>query len=100
MTTALRPLDLSPAETADAFWAATNDDDPFVTDATVSPERCLAWLGGLLASTDDPGLRDLVTDTIDDIRRLGRFGRDLEDVILGALASIEVAFEVAGARAA
>lgn len=88
---------LTPLAAADSYWAVANDDDLCEAPATISADRCLAWLHDLAASTDDPQLHALVAETITDLTRLGRYGADMEDLVLGALASIEVAFEVRAA---
>ena len=91
---------LSPFTAADAYWAMAidTDNDEAETGAGVSYERCIDWLAELQQSTDDAQLRALVADTLYDLERLGRFGADMRDVVLGALASIEVAFEISAAR--
>jgi hypothetical protein len=85
---------LSPITASNAFWSVANDDDLCEAASSISPERCITWLLDLQASTSDQQLKDLVDETVADVRALGRFGGDMEDVVLGALASIEVAFEV------
>lgn len=71
--------------------------------AAVTYEQCERWLVHRLVCVDersaspDPVLRALVADTLADLRALGSLDADLEDVMLGALASIEVAFEVQAA---
>ncbi len=87
----------APLSAADAFWAVANDDDLCEEPASISLERCVQWLRSLQRTTVDPQLIALVDDTLDDLARLGRFGRDMEDAVLGALASVEVAFELAAA---
>ncbi len=88
---------LAPLSAADAFWAVANDDDLCDDPASISVERCVQWLRALQRTTVDSQLIALVDDTLDDLARLGRFGRDMEDIVLGALASVEVAFEMAAA---
>lgn len=87
----------APLSAADAFWAVANDDDLCDEPGSISLERCVQWLRSLQRTTVDPQLIALVDDTLEDLARLGRFGRDMEDVVLGALASVEVAFELAAA---
>ena len=76
-----------------AFWSVAADESEHV-----SYERCLDWLLDLRQSTDDPQLLALVDDVLGDVRALGSVSGDseLESLLLGALASVEVAFELAG----
>lgn len=83
-------------EQGESFWRAAFDD---AREATLSIDRCIDWLLDLYQSTDHPVLRALVADTLDDLRAVGVDGLgfaelDLDDVVLGALASIETAFEI------
>jgi hypothetical protein len=78
--------------TSEAFWSAAIDDE--AGNGSISFDRCVDWLLDLYQSTDDTGLRALIADVLDDLRQLGPIEDELEDVVLGALVSIEVAFEV------
>lgn len=80
------------------FWDAAAADDP--RTGPISFDRCVDWLLGLHDSTADPGLRALVVEVLIELRRLGPVEGDFEDVVLGALASIEAAFEIRGAETA
>ena len=87
---------ITPEVTSEAFWAVANGDEDL--DATpISYERCIDWLLDVQQSTDDQQLRALVADVLRDVQALGPINgdRELESVVLGALASVEVAFEVA-----
>ena len=87
---------LTAATTNEAFCAvadATNTD----TEAPISYERCVNWLLDLHQSTTNPTLRSLIIDVLSDLGELGAVSSDseLESLILGSLASVEIAFEVA-----
>jgi hypothetical protein len=81
----------TPITTSEAFWSAASDETAL---GSISFDRCVDWLLDLYQSTTDTMLRDLITDVLDDLRMLGPIEGEFEDVVLGALASIEVAFEV------
>ncbi len=83
-------------EESETFWSAAFDD---AREATLSIDRCIDWLLDLYQSTTHAVLRELVSDVLDDLRAVGCEGigfaaLDLDDVVLGALASIETAFEI------
>jgi hypothetical protein len=86
---------LTPITASDAYWSVANDENRIEDNGLISFDRCVDWLLDLQQSTSDEGLRGLIADTLLDLRLLGPFDADIEDVVLGALASIEVAFEVA-----
>jgi hypothetical protein len=81
----------TPITTSEAFWSAATDETGC---GSISFDRCVDWLLDLYQSTDDTLLRNLIADVLDDLRQLGPVTDEFEDVVLGALASIEVAFEV------
>jgi hypothetical protein len=83
-----------------AFWATADDTLDPTTHAPISYERCVNWLLDLHQGTTDPALRKLIIEVLSDLGQLGPVSSDpeLENLILGALASVEVAFEVAAAR--
>jgi hypothetical protein len=86
----------TPITTSEAFWSAAVDE---TGPGSISFDRCVDWLLDLYQSTDDADLRVLITEVLDDLRGLGPIEGEFEDVVLGALVSIEVAFEVrTGAR--
>ena len=87
---------MTPTETSEAFWATATDHDEA---AFLSFDRCVDWLLGLHASTDDEDLRLLVSDVISDLRDLGPIEGEFEDLVLGALASVETAFEIKAMQA-
>ena len=83
---------LSPSDTSAAFWSAATD----ATDGgLISFDRCVDWLLDLHQSSDNTRLQALVADVLSDLRELGPIEGEFEDVVLGALASIEIAFEIA-----
>jgi hypothetical protein len=67
---------------------------------TLCFDRCVDWLLSLYESTTDPVLRELVTDVLDELREIGPVTGDFAEVVLGALASVEIAFELPTAAAA
>ncbi len=77
--------------TTEAFWAATVHPTEF---STISFDRCVDWLLDLYQTTEDTDLRALITEVLDDLRSLGPVEGEFEDIVLGALASVEAAFEV------
>ncbi len=82
---------MTPTETSEAFWAtATDHDGP----SAISFDRCTDWLLDLHQSTEDEGVRLLISDVLEDLRMLGPIDGEFEDVVLGALASVEIAFEM------
>jgi hypothetical protein len=80
---------------ATAFWSAATDE---AAGGCISFDRCVDWLLDLHQSTTDHRLRALVTDVLHDLRELGPVDRQFEDLVLGALASVEMAFEIAANR--
>jgi hypothetical protein len=62
-------------------------------------DRCVDWLLSLYAQTTDPVLQDLVADVLDELREIGPVTGEFADVVLGALASVEIAFEIPAAAA-
>lgn len=87
---------MTPTETSEAFWASATDHDE---TSFLSFDRCVDWLLDLYRSTEDEDLRLLVSDVISDLRALGPIEGEFEDVVLGALASVETAFEIKAAAA-
>ncbi len=86
--------------TTDAFWAVALEGAP---GASLSLDRCIDWLLDLHQATDHVQLKALVADVLDDLRSLGCgprgfAGLDLDDVVLGALASVEAAFAIVERR--
>ncbi|MDH3679675.1 MAG: hypothetical protein OEV40_06960 [Acidimicrobiia bacterium] len=65
----------------------------------LSFDRCVDWLLTLHESTTDPQLQRLAIDVLAELRELGPGAGEFADVVLGALASVEVAFEIAAAAA-
>ena len=89
---------LTAATTNEAFWAVADATDTDTdTEAPISYERCVNWLLDLHQSTTSPTLRSLIIDVLSDLGELGAVSSDseLESLILGSLASVEIAFEVA-----
>ena len=83
---------------SESFWTAVLEGAP---GASLSVDRCIDWLLDLHQATPHQQLKDLVSDVLDDLRAVGMDGRgfaelDLDDVVLGALASVETAFEICG----
>lgn len=83
-------------EQSESFWIAAFEN---AREATLSIDRCIDWLLDLYQSTEHADLRALVADVLDDLRAVGADGLgfaelDLDDVVLGALASVETAFEM------
>lgn len=79
----------------ESFWTVALEGAP---EASLSIDRCIDWLLDLYQSTDIDQLRALVSDVLDDLRAVSAEGLgfaelDLDDVVLGALASVETAFE-------
>lgn len=75
----------------ESFWATATDYD---AGTTISFDRCVDWLLDLHQSSDHPVIRQLIADVIDDLRCVGPIEGEFEDVVLGALASVESAIEV------
>lgn len=85
------------AETSEAFWATATDHDD---EGFISFDRCTDWLLDLYRATEDTDVRLLITEVLTDLREIGPVEGAFEDVVLGALASVEIAFELSqtGAR--
>ena len=62
-------------------------------------DRCVDWLLTLHDSTNDPVLRGLASDVLAELREIGPVTGEFADVVLGALASVEVAFDLPAAAA-
>lgn len=77
--------------TAEAFWNSVTDDEG---PAPISFDRCVDWLLDLYQATGNAQLRTLISEVLDDLRQVGPFEGEFEDVILGALASVETALEM------
>lgn len=78
-------------EATEAFWNSVTDHDG---PAPISFDRCVDWLLDLYQDTTNTDLRTLITEVLDDLRSLGPVEGEFEDVVLGALASVEAAFEM------
>ena len=86
-------------ETSDAFWSTATSDGGA---GAISVSRCIDWLLDLRQATDKTDLRGLVDEVLDELQTLNSIdantaGLEMGDLVLGALASVEVAFEVATA---
>lgn len=79
------------ADTFDAFWSSVTGHEGA---STISFDRCVDWLLDLYQITPDPRLRLLISEVLDELRELGPVEGEFEDVVLGALASVEAAFDV------
>lgn len=86
---------MTPTATSEAFWSTVTDHDG---EAAISFDRCTDWLLDLHQSTKDEGIRRLIADVLEDLRMLGPVDGEFEDVVLGALASVEIAFEMVEGR--
>lgn len=86
------PTTPAPGATSEAFWSVAIDTESV---APISFDRCVDWLLDLYQATDNPGVRGLISDVLADLRELGPVEGEFEDVVLGALASVEIAFEMA-----
>ena len=62
-------------------------------------DRCVDWLLTLHDSSEDPAVQALAADVLGELRELGPSIGEFEDVVFGALASVESAFEIAAAAA-
>lgn len=78
-------------ETTEAFWTTVTDHDG---PAPISFDRCVDWLLDLYQDTTSTQLRTLVSEVLEDLRELGPVEGEFEDIVLGALASVETAFEM------
>lgn len=77
--------------TTEAFWTTVTDHDG---PAPISFDRCVDFLLDLYQDTTNAQLRTLISEVLDELRQLGPVEGMFEDVVLGALASVEVAFEM------
>ncbi len=66
---------------------------------SISFDRCVDWLLTMHDSTNDPALRRLAIDVLSELRELGPVEGEFEEIVLGALASVESAFELTQAAA-
>ncbi len=82
---------MTPTHSSEAFWGAAIDEE---SASFLSFDRCVDWLLDLYRQTDDQDLQLLIGEVIDDLRALGPIDGEFEDIVLGALASVETAFEV------
>lgn len=76
---------------AESFWNAAGQTDGY---APLDFDRCVDWLLDLYQQTQDQELRLLVSDVLDELRLLGPVEGEFEEVVLGAVASVEIAFEI------
>ena len=67
--------------------------------ATISFDRCVDWLLSLYADTSDRDLKTMIVEVLGELRAIGPVDGAFEDIVLGALASVESAFEIAAAAA-
>ena len=81
----------TPTHSSEAFWGAATDLESV---SYLSFDRCVDWLLDLYRHTDDEDLQLLIGEVIDDLRALGPIEDEFEDIVLGALASVETAFEI------
>lgn len=96
-----------PSNTARPSDSALPNDSALPSDGALPSDsadpaffdRCVDWLLSLYGATTDPVLRDLVTDVLDELREIGPVSGEFADVVLGALASVELAFELPAAAA-
>ena len=82
---------MTPTHSSEAFWGAAIDED---STSFLSFDRCVDWLLDLYGQTTDEDLQLLIGEVIDDLRALGPIEDEFEDIVLGALASVETAFEI------
>jgi hypothetical protein len=93
--TATPAADTVLAATFDAFWTSVTDHDG---PSSISFDRCVDWLLDLYQAATDARLHVLISEVLDDLRELGPIEGEFEDVVLGALASVEAAFDVIAAQ--
>ncbi len=79
------------ADTTEAFWTTVTDHDG---PTPISFDRCVDWLLDLYQDTTNTQLRHLISEVLEDLRALGPVEGEFEDIVLGALASVEAAFEM------
>ncbi|MEL7155316.1 MAG: hypothetical protein AAFN30_01815 [Actinomycetota bacterium] len=88
-----------PFPTPTRFWSCDPDSDQTgaTTTESVSLERCIDWLLDRHQSTTEPVLRRLVSEVLTELEELGPLCDDgeLDELVIGALASIEAAFDIA-----
>lgn len=65
-----------------------------VERAGVNFMKCHQWLEEAHESTNEPGLRRLIEETIDELWDLGSAEGELGDLVLGALNSVAAALDV------
>ena len=65
----------------------------------LSFDGCVDWLLSLYADTSDRELKTMIVEVLGELRAIGPVDGAFEDVVLGALASVESAFEIAAAAA-
>lgn len=90
-TTAAATTHTAVSDTTEAFWTTVTDHDG---PAPISFDRCVDWLLDLYQETTNTQLRHLISEVLDDLRALGPVEGEFEDIVLGALASVEAAFEM------
>ncbi|MGF1598634.1 MAG: hypothetical protein ACFCVK_17185 [Acidimicrobiales bacterium] len=75
--------------------------EPAVIDLTsrLDAARYQVWLERAARRTSHPGVRRLIADVSAELRALGPVDRELESVVLGALASVAAALDVERLRA-
>lgn len=61
----------------------------------LDPRRCEQWLSEMRRRTTDHGVHRLIDDVRSELALLGELAVDLSDVVVGALASVEAAVELA-----
>lgn len=66
---------------------------------TISFDRCVDWLLSLYATTSDRDLKTIIVEVLGELRAIGPVDGEFEDLVLGTLASVESAFEIAAAAA-
>lgn len=91
MTTFETTTTTTVTDTTEAFWTTVTDHDG---PAPISFDRCVDWLLDLYQDTTNAQLRTLISEVLDDLRSLGPVEGEFEDIVLGALASVEAAFEM------
>lgn len=82
---------LTVTDTTEAFWTTVTDHDG---PSPISFDRSVDFLLDLYQDTTSSQLRTLISEVLDDLRELGPVEGEFEDVVLGALASVETAFEM------
>lgn len=65
----------------------------------ISFDGCVDWLLSLYADTSNRELKTMIVEVLGELRAIGPVEGTFEDVVLGALASVESAFEIAAAAA-